>query len=274
MDEITSQLANETIKDYQKNSQYLFDNLVSTVSETIQTYLKKQVNFQQSFITTTNDLIFKVQEIYNKSIIRNKDTSCDFNILSLFHIGKTQHSFLLAHFLNPNAEHGQKHLFLNVFLDLLKIKRFSDNENWIVTAEKGRIDVLLKRLQPHHSVVVIENKSNYANDQNHQLYRYWHKEIYKTICERHLPKDYILNPPECYYQLLYLAPEHWKIPSTNTLTKPAEWDNNLPNEIPLNTKHLLFSDFVCQWLKISLELLPKNNHRIEEYVKQYIEYWN
>jgi hypothetical protein len=195
-------------------------------------------------------------------------------MLSLFHIGETQHSLLLAHFLNPNAEHGQKHLFLNVFLDLLKIKRFSDNENWIVTAEKGRIDVLLKRVQPEHSVVVIENKSNYANDQNHQLYRYWHQEIYRTICERHLPKDYILNPPECYYQLLYLSPEHWKIPSTNTITKPAEWNNDLPKEVPLNTKHLLFSDFVCKWLKMSLELLPKDNHRIREYVTQYIEYWN
>ena len=156
---------------------------------------------------------------------------------------------------------------------MLKIERFSDNENWIVTAEKGRIDVLLKRVQPH-SVVVIENKSNYADDQNHQLYRYWYQEIYKTISERHLPKDYILYPPERYYQLLYLSPEHWKIPSTNTLTKPAEWDNDLPKEVPLKAKHLLFSDFVYQWLKISLELLPKDNHRIREYVKQYIEYWN
>jgi len=273
MDEMTLKLADETIKDYQKNSQYLFDNLASTVSKATQTYLIQQLDFQQNFIITTNDLVCKVKEIHNKSIIRNKDTSCDFNMLSLFRIGETQHSFLLGHFLNPNADHGQKHLFLNVFLDLLKIERFSDNENWVVTAEKGRIDVLLKRVQPH-SVVVIENKSNYADDQNHQLYRYWHQEIYKTISERHLPKDYILNPPERYYQLLYLSPEHWKIPSTNTLTKPSEWDNDLPKEVPLKAKHLLFSDFVCQWLKMSLELLPKDNHRIREYVKQYIEYWN
>lgn len=273
MDEITIQLANKLINDYQKNRRNLLDNSASTVSEITQIYHKLQADLQQDFIATTTDLVCKVQEIHNKSIIRNKDTSCDFNMLSLFHIGETQHSFLLAHFLNPNAEHGQKHLFLNVFLDLLKIERFSDNENWIVTAEKGRIDVLLKRVQPH-SVVVIENKSNYADDQNHQLYRYWYQEVYTTISERHLPKEYILNPPEHYYQLLYLSPEHWKIPTTNTLTKPVEWDNELPNEVPLKTKHLLFSDFVCQWLKMSLELLPKDNHRIREYVKQYIEYWN
>lgn len=273
MDESILHLTNQAILDYQKNRQYLFENITSTVSKINKNYLEQQVEIQQKFIFTTNDLVCKVKEVHNISKIKNRDTSCDFNMLSLFNIGETQHSFLLAHFLNPNADHGQKHLFLNVFLDLLKIKRFSDNENWIVTAEKGRIDVLLKRVQPH-SVIVIENKSNYADDQNNQLYRYWYQEIYKTISERHLPKEYILNPPEQYYQLLYLSPEFWKVPNTNTLTKPSTWDNDLPREVPLKAKHLLFREFVCQWLKASFELLPKDNHRIREYVKQYIEYWN
>lgn len=270
---MTLQFANETITDYREIIQDQSKVFTSSVSEITQTILNKQTEIELKFITNAIDIVDSTKKIYDQSIIRNKDISCDFNMLSLFNIGETQHSYLIAHFLNPNAEHGQKHLFLNVFLDLLKIERFSDNENWIVTAEKGRIDVLLKRVHPH-SVVVIENKSNYANDQNHQLYRYWHQEIYKTISERHLPKDYILNPPERYYQLLYLSPEHWKIPSTNTLTKPTEWENDLPKEVPLKAKHLLFSDFVCQWLKMSLELLPKDNYRIREYVKQYIEYWN
>jgi len=273
MNEINLQLANQIINNYQKKRRRLFDNLASTASEIIQIHYEQLVGFQQTFSATTNDLLCAIQKIHDNSIIRNRETSCDFNMLSLFRIGETQHSFLLAYFLNPNAEHGQKHLFLNLFLDLLKIERFSDDENWIVTAEKGRIDVLLKRVQPH-SVIVIENKSNYANDQKHQLYRYWHQEIYKAISEKNLPKEYILNPPERYYQLLYLSPKHWKIPNTNTLTKPTEWDNDLPNEVPLKTKHLLFSSFVCEWLKMSLELLPKGNHRIREYVKQYIEYWN
>lgn len=274
MDELTLQLANESINDYQKNSQYLFDYLVLTGSEISQTFLKIQSNFYENFIKITIDLVYNIEEIYKNSISRNKETSCDFNMMSLFHIGETQHSFLLAYFLNPNADHGQKHLFLNVFLDLLKINRYTDNENWIVTAEKGRIDILLKRIQPH-SVIVIENKSNYASDQNHQLYRYWHQEIYKTIIERSdISKDYILNPPDHSYQLLYLSPEHWKIPNTNTLTKPIEWNTDLPIVVPLSVKHLLFRDFVCKWLHKSLELLPNDNHRMREYVKQYIEYWN
>lgn len=75
-------------------------------------------------------------------------------------------------------------------MDLLGIERFSDNENWTVTAEKGRVDILLKRTHPH-SVIIIENKSNYANDQENQLYRYWHQEIYKTIQEKFATQLYL-----------------------------------------------------------------------------------
>ncbi len=272
MKETDLHIADNTINEFSKIRHNYCDNIISSIKEITNIHLHNQSDYKSYFIQYTADLVEKFIEVKNQSIKNNKETSCDFNMLSLFNIGETQHSFLLAYFLNPNAEHGQGHLFLNDFLDLLKIERLSDNENWLVTAEKGRIDILLKRVQPH-SVIVIENKSNYAGDQNHQLYRYWYQEIYRTISERHLPEDYILNPPERYYQLLYLSPEHWKIPSTNTLTKPTEWEDNLPNEIPLKAKHLLFSDFICQWLQISLGKLPKDNHRIREYVKQYIEYW-
>lgn len=273
MEEIALHIKAKSINEFTKIRLNFLDNVISSIEETTKIQLKNQSEQKKYFIQNTSEVFDKIQEIYTQSIINNKETSCDFNMLSLFNIEETKHSLLLAHFLNPNAEHGQGHLFLNVFLDLLKIERLNDNENWIVTAEKGRIDILLKRMQPH-SVIVIENKSNYAGDQNHQLYRYWYQEIYRTISERHLPVDYILNPPERYYQLLYLSPEHWKIPSTNTLTKPTEWEGNLPNIIPLKAKHILFSDFICQWLQISLERIPKENHRIREYVKQYIEYWN
>lgn len=203
----------------------------------------------------------------------NKETSSNFNILDLFSIGETQHSYLLAYFLNPNASHGQNNLFLNIFLDMLRIKRHCDNERWIITAEKGRIDILLKREHPH-AVVIIENKSNYAADQNYQLYRYWYQEIYHTICNKSLPTHYILAPPEESYQIIYLSPAHWKTPSTNTLTRPPGLSSTLPTEVPMRIKTLLFNDFVCQWLSESLHALPASNYRMREYVKQYIEYWS
>jgi len=261
------------ITDYAKNRQRYLNKLNSTVYDITNIQLQNQNNFQNLFQVSSLYLVNDLLEIDKQSRVKNMESSCDFNMLELFDIGENQHSYLLAYFLNPNAAHGQGHLFLNIFLDLLKIERFHDQENWIVTVEKGRIDILLKRLHPH-SVIVIENKSNYAPDQNHQLYRYWYQEIFRSICERQLPKEYIINPPERFYQLLYLSPDYWKIPNTNTLKKPCEWDEDLPNTVPLNAKHLLFSDFVCKWLTSALELLPKNNHRIREYVNQYIEYWN
>jgi hypothetical protein len=106
------------------------------------------------------------------------------------------------------------------------------------------------------------------------LYRYWYKEIYQPIRERYLDQGYIINPPAQFYQIIYLSPEHWKRPSTNTIEKPKDWPENLPEQIPLKPKQILFNNFISNWLKKSLELLPENNHRLREYVKQYIEYWN
>ena len=203
----------------------------------------------------------------------NKLTSGDLNVFRMFGVGETKHSYIIANLLNPYGEHGQKNLFLNIFLDMLKIERVSDNEIWVVTAEKGRIDILLKRVHPKHSVVVIENKSNYAYDQANQLYRYWYKEIYQTILTKYLPKDYILNPPSQYYQLIYLSPSAFKVPSNNSLERPNYWDADLPATVPIKVQQLLFSEFIVDWLRISLDKLPCNSHRIREYVKQYIEFW-
>lgn len=230
-------------------------------------------NFQLgSFREKISNLTVEFLNFQNYYEKQNNKSSCHLNIFTLFNVGEKMHSVILANFLNPHAGHGQKHLFLNVFLDLLKIERYSDNENWIVTAEKGRIDVLLKRNDPH-SVIVIENKSNFANDQENQLYRYWHQEIYNTICSRYLPIDYILNPPEVYYQLIYLTPTNLKIPSNNSLKKPSDFPNELPDEVPLKTKHLIFNYFIVNWLTLSLDKIPIENHRIREHIKQYLEFW-
>jgi hypothetical protein len=201
----------------------------------------------------------------------NRLTSAGFNLIKFFSPGETMHSNLLAYLLNPRAAHGQKNLFLNVFLEKLGIENLNkDREDWIVTAETGRIDILLRRADPH-SVVIIENKSNFANDQPNQLYRYWHQEIYNYM--RHKEDSYIRNPPAKYYQLIYLSPEHWKTPSLNSISKPEGWDDFLPTKIPLEYQHILFRHFIVSWLTTSLLLLPDNNHRIKQFVIQYIEFW-
>jgi hypothetical protein len=101
----------------------------------------------------------------------NKASGGLFNpLLQFIDIGETTHSALLGDLLNPQGSHGQDNLLLKSFLTLIDIPEPSRGK-WFVTVEKGRIDILLRRLKPS-SVVIIENKSNHATDQKHQLYRY------------------------------------------------------------------------------------------------------
>jgi hypothetical protein len=240
----------------------LFDSVISDLTKLRGQHLER-------FQLDATDLASRLLHIDTAAKEYKRLTSKDLNIFRMLGVGETMHSYLLAHLLDPHAEHGQKHLFLNIFLKLLGIKN-SDSENWTVTAEKGRIDILLRRVTPH-SVIVIENKSNYAPDQDNQLYRYWYQEIYSKICNTDIDS---LNPPNDRYQLIYLSPALWKIPSDNSLMKPKDWDEKLPDEVPIKPKHLLFSVFIVKWLENSLETLPKENHRIREHIKQYLELWN
>lgn len=210
---------------------------------------------------------FQAIEIQAKQ--KNKEESCDFNMLRLFSIGETMHSQLLANFLNPNSEHGQGNLFLFEFLEKIGIER-PELGQWIVTAEKGRIDVLLKRVHPH-SVVIIENKSNFAVDRDNQLYRYWYQEIYYP--NRHLSFDYSSKHPE-KYQIIYLTPADWKQPVSNTFEKPLQWPINLPKRMPMDPSIWKFNKEIIEWLNQSIVGVSRTNHRLIEYIKQYIEYWN
>ena len=221
---------------------------------------------------TTNrykSLINSFLSLVDNAKEKNKNVSCDFNVLRFFHpIGETMHSFLLAKLLDPNSEHGQNNLFLKLFLQKLNIDK-PDTENWIVTAEKSRVDVLLKRFSPH-SVIVIENKSNNAVDQPNQLYRCWYYQIYL----KNTKIDYTKKENFKNFKVIYLIPNDWKQPSDNSLTRPSYLPNDLPDEIPIKPKIWKFNKEIVEWLEQSLEQLPEKNYRMQEYVKQYIEYWS
>lgn len=196
----------------------------------------------------------------------NKTLCVLFNPLSFFPIGETMHSFLIANIINPNSEHGQGDLFLKSFLKKLDVEVY-ENDNWIVTAEIGRIDILIKRENPH-TVIVIENKSNYAIDQENQIYRYWYQEIY-------LPNKKQLKPiSEENYHIIYLTPSEYKVPEKHSLLRPKEYDENLPEIVPLKPKIWQFNKEIKDWLKNSINELHSENHRLREYIKQYIELWN
>ena len=106
-----------------------------------------------------------------------KNTSSDLNVYKIFNIPEVIHSKILGDFLSPIGVHGQGNFFLKRFLEKLGIENPSQG-TWRVSVERGNIDILLKRNCPK-SIIVIENKSNWAVDQNNQLYRYWHQEMYE-----------------------------------------------------------------------------------------------
>jgi hypothetical protein len=224
--------------------------------------------FNEQLIVHNTDIIKQFQRLELSAKEKNKQTSCEFNVLRLFNIGETKHSFLLANLLNPYSEHGQEKLFLTAFLNKLDID-CPEKGDWSVTAEQGRIDILLKRRHPH-SVVVIENKSNLANDQPNQLYRYWHQEIYYP--QKHQGIDYGAGHPE-RYKIVYLTPVAWKTPDPNSLEKPDGWAKDLPDKLPMKPIEWQFNKHIVEWLEEVLLQIPESNHRLKEYVLQYIEYW-
>lgn len=206
--------------------------------------------------------------------LENQKKSINFNIFKYFQPSETMHSKLLAMLLDPNGEHGQGNFFIHSFLNRIGMKFNADSDKWLITAELERIDILIKSSSGH--VVIIENKSNWAIDQDAQLYRYWYRAMYLPNCKNHKDPSYTLNKPE-KFQIIYLAPDEGKIPSNYSLIKCKYIDpknlKGLPPRLEYNhIKHLTFSRDIVTWLE---EILPNfnENHRLREYLIQYIELW-
>lgn len=239
------------------------------VSEISHVYLYTGLNYAEIF---GNTFFTKWDLAVTKDNELNKKDSHNFNILNFFQISETRHSQLLQLLLNPKSPHGQGNLFLNLFLKKIGIKEPSKG-NWKVTAEVGRIDLLLKRSNPL-SVVIIENKSNYAGDQQNQLYRYWFNEIYKVKREVE-PEFYEQNKDS--FQMIYLVP-NGKSYDYQTVTKPQNFEAfiniNLPDLIPMEIKRLTFNEDIYNFIGECIQHIENfsaSNYRIREYLKQYQE---
>jgi len=221
-------------------------------------------NFQnKSKLNGFEDILFKFQKIKEKENVLSKEQSIRFNVLDFFRIDETLHSRLLGFFLDKNASHGQGDLFLKKFIEKLGYTDYG-NGKWNVTIEKQRIDILIERNYPH-SVVIIENKSNDAGDQENQIYRYWHRAIYLKNKNESTDKG--------KYKIIYLVSNDGKLPSENTITKPDDFSKDLPEKVPIEIDIWNFNNQIKDWLSNCLPLLSKENYRLKEYIIQYIEYW-
>ena len=229
--------------------------------------------------TRCSDLLETFTKLRGQYLLGRRKEGHGFNQLDYFYIGEKEHSGILADLLNPWGTHGHETLFLQAFLNLIKIPGICESEDWEVTPEIGRIDILLKRRRPH-SVIVMENKSNNARDQEHQLYRYWYQEIYWPMRNSRNPdyKDketYLLPEVSQRYKVIYLATADWKRPVDLSLTKP-DWDDltSFPDIMPIGYEVWIFKDFIRSWLEACLPAIDLQNSRLRGFIQSYIDHWD
>lgn len=227
------------------------------------------MNKLELYSKAIDDFIFimsQVKKIRNDNVRQGKSI----NVFSLWNefSGLTEpiHSRILHFFLSNNPMHGQGYLFIELFLKRVGIAIQKDDE-WMSTAEAGRVDVMLKRFYPR-SVVIIENKSNWANDQPNQLYRYWYQNIHH--CEGDCQCEYYSYHPE--YKIVYLVPNKDKMLSDNSLERPSDYPEYLPDKLPITPIVFSFEEEVSDWLTECISSLPKENTPLINLISQYIDY--
>jgi hypothetical protein len=149
--------------------------------------------FKQVNSAMLQNLLNQINLIQKKYDDLAEYTGEKYNIFEILGVKNDElsHSAIIGNLLNINGKHGQKDIFLNLFLEEIKDKFIDesrnriinnfDTENVILEIEKhvgkvnfdsnsgGRIDIILK--DKNNNNIIIENKI-YANDQYQQLLRY------------------------------------------------------------------------------------------------------
>jgi len=194
------------------------------------------------------------------------------NIINILSPDEPKHSKIIGNLINPTEKHGFGCLFLELFFKyILDDPDFitSKDDNWIITIEKeGRYDIRIRN-QINTKIIILENKSNDAEDQPNQLYRYWFNGIFQ-------PQAIISNVIPVYKKILYLSPNYSKKPDKQSLSRPKELENTLlelPEQVPENLiKIIYFHKEIDRWLSLCMENVDKYSE-IYYYLKQYKDFW-
>lgn len=149
------------------------------------------------------DLLHGCRHIANEYSDAKSHTEQDkfnlFHVISDLYYRENLHSDMIAFFLDPNANHGYKHLMLNNFIALLnRIGCDIESVNYydaIVVREESKIDILIKSAL-NKRAIIIENKINKAGDMPRQLPRYYDYVIKQYTIDAivYLPLDYNKYP--------------------------------------------------------------------------------
>jgi len=202
---------------------------------------------------------------------KNEECGHLFNPFKQIPISETIHSRVLGDLLNPKGTHGQNSKLLTAFLELIGVPGPFTGE-WMVSVEAARVDICMWRKSPA-SVIIIENKSNSANDQPNQLYRYWYESIY----QRYPMLDYSNKLVRNSFQIIYMPPTGEKMPSYQSLQRPTYLEPlGLPeslNEIGVMVKLCTFQEHIVKWLNRCEKHVPTANHRLSHFLQFYKEIW-
>ena len=214
---------------------------------------------------------------WNKKEVKGEGFNLIDFISRIWGIGETKHSQILGFFLNPRENHGQGGLFLKLFLKKLgfDITTFNPND-WTVEVEqrsngRDQIDILIQSRRLEVSIV-IENKSNGAEDQPHQLYRYWESAIYDF---HNKDKEKSLDPK--HSRIVYLP--QWGFPSEQTRMRIEGYKEPYPEKLTFEEQGGVISCWtyythIVEWLSKCIEAMGGENHIVKQLVKNYIEYWS
>ncbi|WP_432633812.1 PD-(D/E)XK nuclease family protein [Brachyspira sp.] len=175
----------------------VIDNLYSSMNN----YNKEVINLISNF---EEENIKRYKEILDKQ--GNKLKFNIFDIITDKWKRENLHSEILK-FLFENCED-----FFNDFLDLIEIKNKEEYSNAEITNEEAKIDILIKS---ENKAIIVENKINWAHDQNEQLARYYKevKDEYKKVVEK----------------IVYISPSKDKKPDSQTFGKDEKIKKEIEN---------------------------------------------
>lgn len=173
----------------------VIDNLYSSMNNYNIEVINLISNLKEENIKRYEDILEKQGDKLNFNI---------FDIITDKWKKENLHSEILK-FLLENYE-----VFFNNFLELINIKDKKEYLNAEITNEEARIDILIKS---EKKAIIVENKINWAHDQNEQLARYYKK--FKYEYKKEVEK------------IIYIVPSKDKNPDEQTFGK----DEKIKKEI-------------------------------------------
>ena len=170
------------------------------------------------------------------------------NIIDELHINENAHSRILSKLLQ--YQENERYIFLEKFFDHCNLQLQPEKPE--ITTEKQRIDILIMDKSAGYAVI-IENKVNYAEDQNAQIKRYVDKVIKHGISE---DKIYVL----------YLTRWGRKIVSEKSLP------NDLKGKLDKRYKPINFNNHILPWLNSLIGFCRFKDTQLIAAIQQYTDF--